>query len=80
MDAIGAAVGVAKMASHLGKEAYIVLEGINPAIQKMMEMIKEDERLYRRFISPEQSLALVDGRTLVVVVDTHKASMLKEPR
>ncbi|OXM14489.1 DHH family phosphoesterase [Paenibacillus herberti] len=80
MDAIGAAVGVAKMAQHLGKEAFIVLEGVNPAIQKMMEMIREDERLYRRFISPEQSVALVDGRTLVVVVDTHKASMLKEPR
>ncbi|MCM3747929.1 DHH family phosphoesterase [Paenibacillus pasadenensis] len=80
MDAIGAAVGVAKMAQHLGKDAFIVLEGVNPAIQKMMEMIKEDERLFRRFISPEQSVAMVDGRTLVVVVDTHKASLLKEPR
>ncbi len=80
MDAIGAAIGVAKAAQHLGKEAFIVLEGVNPSIQKMMELLKEDERLYRRFISPEQSLGLVDARTLVVVVDTHKASMLKEPR
>ena len=31
-----------------GKEAYIVLEGINPAIQKMMEMLKEDERLAKK--------------------------------
>jgi c-di-AMP phosphodiesterase-like protein len=63
-----------------GKEAYIVLEGVNPAIQKMMELIKEDERLSKRFVSPEQALALITPQTLAVVVDTHKVSMVKEPK
>ncbi|WP_219834660.1 DHH family phosphoesterase [Paenibacillus sp. R14(2021)] len=80
MDAIGAAIGVLKAALLFNKEAYIVLEGINPAIQKMMEMLKEDERFAKRFISPEHALGIVDHKTLVVVVDTHKASMVKEPR
>ena len=44
MDSIGAAIGVLKAAIMFNKEAYIVLEGINPSIQKMMEMLKEDER------------------------------------
>jgi len=80
MDAIGAAVGVMKAAQQFGKEAYIVLEGINPAIQKMMELLYEDEKFTKRFISPEQALGMIHGGTLVVVVDTHKASMVKEPR
>ncbi|MFC5703111.1 DHH family phosphoesterase [Cohnella faecalis] len=80
MDAIGAAIGVVKAAQICGKEAYIVLEGINPAIQKMMEMLKEDEKLIRRFISPEQALALMHKRSLAIVVDTHKATMVAEPR
>ncbi|RCW42974.1 DHH family phosphoesterase [Paenibacillus prosopidis] len=80
MDAIGAAIGVMKAAQLFGKEAYIVLEGINPAIQKMMELIKEDERLSKRFVSPEQALALITPQTLAVVVDTHKVSMVKEPK
>ncbi|MGG1634354.1 hypothetical protein BK120_06015 [Paenibacillus sp. FSL A5-0031] len=80
MDAIGAAIGVMKAAQLFGKEAYIVLEGVNPAIQKMMELIREDEKLSKRFVSPEQASALITPQTLAVVVDTHKVSMVKEPK
>lgn len=80
MDAVGAAIGVLKAAQVLGKEAYIVLEGINPSIEKMMELIREDEKLSKRFILPEQALALMTPQTLAIVVDTHKASMVKEPK
>jgi c-di-AMP phosphodiesterase-like protein len=62
------------------KEAYIVLEGVNPSIQKLMGIIMEDERLYRWFIPTEQALQLVTSRTLLVVVDTHKASLVAEPK
>lgn len=80
MDAIGAAIGVMKAAQLFNKDAFIVLEGINPAIQKMMENLKEDDKFGKRFITPDQALNLVDSGTLVVVVDTHKASMVKEPK
>lgn len=80
MDAIGAAIGVLKAVQLCGKEAHIVLEGVNPAIQKMMEMIKEDERLLKRFVSPEQAFGMIGKRSLAVVVDTHRATMVAEPK
>ncbi|WP_274654906.1 DHH family phosphoesterase [Paenibacillus humicola] len=80
MDALGAAVGVLKAAQQFNKEAFIVLEGVNPSIGRMMEMLREDERMAKRFITPDQALGLVDSGTLAVVVDTHKASMVKEPK
>ncbi|MBP3966870.1 DHH family phosphoesterase [Paenibacillus lignilyticus] len=80
MDAIGASIGVLKAAMLFNKEAYIVLEGVNPSIQKMMEMLREEERIAKRFITPEQAKELINGNTLIVVVDTHKASMVKEPK
>ncbi|WP_217596515.1 DHH family phosphoesterase [Cohnella sp. GbtcB17] len=80
MDSIGAAIGVLKAAQHVGKEAFIVLEGVNPAIQRMMHMLKEDEKLIRRFITPEQASQLTGKRSLAVVVDTHRASMVAEPK
>ncbi|GKU77182.1 DHH family phosphoesterase [Paenibacillus sp. L3-i20] len=80
MDAIGAAIGVLKAAQLFGKEAYIVLEGVNPSIEKMMELLREEEKLSKRFISPDQASALLTPQSLIVVVDTHKASMLKEPK
>jgi c-di-AMP phosphodiesterase-like protein len=80
MDSIGAAIGVLKATHVSNKEGYIVLEGINPSIQKLMETIYEDEKLNRWFITPEQALQITTQRTLAVVVDTHRASMVPEPR
>lgn len=80
MDSIGAAIGVLKAARVLNREAYIVLEGVNPSIQKLMDLIREEPELHERFISPEHALALIGPRSLVVVVDTHRESLLKEPR
>jgi c-di-AMP phosphodiesterase-like protein len=80
MDAVGAAIGVLKAAQLYSKEAYIVLEGVNPAIQRMMDMLKEDEKLMKRFISPEYAMGLIGKRSLAVVLDTHRATMVAEPR
>ncbi|MBP1153278.1 MULTISPECIES: DHH family phosphoesterase [unclassified Paenibacillus] len=80
MDAIGAAIGVLKMAHVSNKEGYIVLEGVNPSIEKLMETIYEDEKLNRWFITPEQALQITNSRSLAVVVDTHRAVMTPEPR
>jgi c-di-AMP phosphodiesterase-like protein len=80
MDAIGAAIGIMKPAQLYGKEAYIVLEGVNPSIQRMMDMLKEDEKLTKRFVSPEHAMGLIGKRSLAVVLDTHRATMVAEPR
>jgi c-di-AMP phosphodiesterase-like protein len=80
MDSVGAAIGVLKAVQLSNKEGYIVLERVNPAIQRLMEHIREDERLNRWFITPEQALQVMHPRTLAVVVDTHKASMVDEPK
>lgn len=80
MDSVGAGVGVIKAAQLQGKEAYLVLEGVNPAIQRMIDMLKEDDKLYRKIVTPDQALGLVTKRTLSVVVDTHRETMVEEPR
>lgn len=80
MDSIGAAIGVLKAAQLYGKEAYIVLEAVNPAIQRMMDMLKEDNRLYSRFITPDLALELTNKRSLAIVVDTHRESLVAEPK
>jgi c-di-AMP phosphodiesterase-like protein len=80
MDSIGAAIGVLKAVQLSQKEGYIVLEGINPSIQRLMETIHEEGKLSRWFITPEQALQMMNPRTLAVVVDTHKASLVAEPK
>ncbi|MNW52692.1 Bifunctional oligoribonuclease and PAP phosphatase NrnA [compost metagenome] len=80
LDVIGASIGVLKAADMYKVEAHIVLDGPNPGIQRLMERIEKDEALSRRFISPDQAMSMMTPHTLLVLVDTHKASITMEPR
>ncbi|WP_027415054.1 DHH family phosphoesterase [Aneurinibacillus terranovensis] len=80
MDAIGAAIGVLKAVHANEKEGYILLDESNPAIERLIQEVEEHEMLGHYFITSEQAVQMVTRRTLVVVVDTHRPSMVIEPR
>ncbi|MNC20765.1 putative manganese-dependent inorganic pyrophosphatase [compost metagenome] len=71
---------VLKAADMYKVEAHIVLDGPNPGIQRLMERVEKDEALVKRFISPDQAMSMMTPHTLLVLVDTHKASITMEPR
>ncbi|NMO80119.1 DHH family phosphoesterase [Niallia alba] len=80
MDAIGAAIGIHKVAQMNQKEAYIVInfQEIDTAVRRLIEEIKRQESLFTKFITPDQALEIATGDTLLVVVDTHKPSLVIE--
>ncbi|RNB83416.1 hypothetical protein EDM56_22390 [Brevibacillus fluminis] len=80
MDSIGASLGVLKTVQVHNKPAYVVLDEINPSIERLMKEINGSPELAESFITPEQALRLITGRTLLVVVDTHRPSLVIEPR
>jgi len=82
MDAVGAAIGILKVAQVNQKDGFIVLDPdhIDTGVQRMLEEIKKKEGLWERFITPEEALNLVSDDTLLVVVDTHKPSLVIEER
>jgi len=80
MDSLGAAIGVLKAVRISGKKGYIVLEENNPSIQQLMEQLVEHDEICESFITPEQALGITGEDSLIVIVDTHKQSMLVEPR
>lgn len=80
IDAVGAAIGLLRAAQMYNVEANIVMETPNPSITSMMEQLRKDEDLFKSFITTEQSLQIMTEHTLLIVVDTHKASMTMEPR
>jgi cyclic-di-AMP phosphodiesterase len=80
MDAIGAAIGIHKVAQMNQKEAYIVInfQEIDTAVRRLIEEIRKQESLFTKFITPDQALEMATGDTLLVVVDTHKPSLVIE--
>jgi c-di-AMP phosphodiesterase-like protein len=82
MDAIGSAIGILKVAQMNEREGYIVIntQQLDSSVLRLMEEIKNKEELYARFITPDDALEMITDETLLVVVDTHKPSMVIEER
>nr|WP_156350794.1 DHH family phosphoesterase [Psychrobacillus sp. FJAT-21963] len=78
MDAIGAAVGVRKMAQMNKVEGYVVIDfnELDKSVLRLMDEIKGKPELFERFISPEEAINRMTDKTLLVVVDTHKPSLV----
>lgn len=78
MDAIGAAIGVRKMAEMNQINGYVIVnfDELDQSVTRLMEEVKNKPLLFERFISPEEALSKLTDRTLLVVVDTHKPSMV----
>ncbi|MGG4397329.1 DHH family phosphoesterase [Paenibacillus thiaminolyticus] len=79
-DAIGSAIGVLHACRMLEVEAFIVLEDSNPSIDRMVDQLRKDEILWSRFITRGEAVEMITEASLVVVVDTHKASLVEEPK
>ncbi|KSU81693.1 c-di-AMP phosphodiesterase, consists of a GGDEF-like and DHH domains [Fictibacillus enclensis] len=82
MDSMGSAMGILKVAQVNGKEGYIVLDtsDLDTGVQRLMNEIKGTDSLWKHFITPEEALEISTAGTLLVVVDTHKPSMVMEER
>lgn len=82
MDSIGAAVGVAKMAAMNKVKGRIVIDfdEYDRSVMRLMEEIEGDPDLFEQFITPEEALADMTEHSLLVIVDTHKPSMVIDER
>jgi c-di-AMP phosphodiesterase-like protein len=81
MDALGAAIGVVKFALINDCEAYIVLDEGNTSIERLLVAIRQHDYLGEYLIHPEKALAWAeDPDTLLILVDTHKPSLVIEPK
>ncbi len=82
MDAIGAAIGVRKMARMNNIEGYVVVNfnELDGSVTRLMAEIKRDTNLFVQFISPDEALAMITEKSLIIVVDTHKPSMVIDER
>ena len=80
IDSLGAAVGIWRIATTMGKEAHIVSSAVNGAIRPMLERFYNGDYPDDMFIPEEKALQLLDEDSVLVVVDTNRPSMVEGPR
>ena len=82
MDAIGAAIGIRKIAEMNHREGYVAVDfsQIDSGVKRLFDEIKGKPELYSHMITPEEALDMATEDTLLVIVDTHKPSLVIEER
>jgi len=77
-DAIGASIGLAKVASLLGKKAHIVLNKteLDKANAIFIEEVLKNESLNSYFISNIKAVELMSKNTLLVIADTQSSNLV----
>ena len=79
MDCVGASLGIYRLAKTLQKNAYIVMDYKNTALEAFRKSVEKDEEYEDVIINKEVAMENVDEDTLLVVVDTHKMNYVESP-
>lgn len=77
-DAIGASIGLLKIATTLGKEARIVLNKseLDKANEVFISEVLKDEKLATYFVSSLKALEIMAKNSLLVIADTQDANLV----
>lgn len=75
MDSFGAALGIMRLCSLSEKEPFIVIDDFNDSLQAIFRQARESENY--KFISSEKAISMAEPEDLLIVVDTHRPSMVQ---
>lgn len=70
LDCMGAALGIHACARQAGKRSYIVLDKPNAAVQGLVDEMKRDPDYRDVLVTPAEAEHLLEGQSMLVVVDT----------
>ena len=75
LDSVGSAVGVLCAARAVNKEAKIVVNRRQSLAQALIDNVEKNTGDV--FCSPEEALKLLDKKTLLIIVDTHRCEVVE---
>lgn len=75
MDCFGASLGIMRLCASCDREPYIVIDNYKEALHTVFKQAKDSDNY--RFISSERAKAMADRDSLLIVLDTHRPSMVQ---
>lgn len=80
IDSFGAAIGIYRIATALNKKANVILNEVTSSVRPMMDrFIDNPDYPEDIFLTGAQAAELVDGNTILVVVDVNRPSITDAP-
>lgn len=78
-DCFGAAVGLSRACRNVGKNAYIIYDN-SPAVEPLASEMRKLPEYNGMLISAQTALENITSESLLVILDTHRPSMLPDER
>ena len=79
IDSLGSAMGMYRLAKNLEKPVYIVADTKGMALENVKKSLDEAEEYKDLIINKEMAEEKITDKTLLIIVDTHKASYVEVP-
>ena len=79
IDSLGSSLGVYRLAKTLGKESFVISDVYGASLGKFVDTLKEAEEYQDVILDEKEALAKVSKDTLIIVVDTHKKTLVQMP-
>lgn len=79
IDAMGASMGIYRIATTIGKEVYIVNETNGTSLDSFIKDLKENGKYDNVLIDKNEALNKINENSLLIVVDTDKKNYVEVP-
>ncbi len=82
MDVYGSAIGLLRVAEVNEVSGYVVVDKneMDSSLKNLFAEIKKNEPLHNKFVSADRALELASEKSLLIVIDTHKPSLVIEEK
>ena len=75
-DSFGAAIGICRAATALGKRAHIVINEVSASLRPLYTLYSENQAYSEDlFLRSDEAVDMADENSLVIVVDTNRPQM-----
>lgn len=78
-DSLGSCMGICAIARAMDKKCRIVMNEVSASVERLYENMKECGHYEAVILKDADALRLMDEKTLVIIVDTHRSSMVESP-
>ncbi len=80
LDSLGSCIGIYAMAKSIDKKCNIVMDKMSKGVERLCQRMDESGKFGGVIVNGTDALRMMSDKTLVVIVDTHRESMVDSPQ
>ena len=77
LDSLGACMGICAIARAMDKKCRVVMNEAGIGVKRICEEMQENGTYDSTFVQEKEALREMDDKTLVIIVDTHRSSIVE---